>query len=107
MIALARFAHTRRFLTLLCAALVAGSLAAVGLNISIANSSGGEVREVNEQGWSYELQIKDSHLEMVTISYTTNSAAGVEAYAAAQRQENLQLFKQGVEEVKAVSLVFN
>lgn len=105
MTTIVRLARTHVFLTMLLA-IIGGSLAAVSINTSVANGSSGEVRNVQEQGWGYALHIKDSKLVMVTISYDTHSAAGIEAYAAAQRQENRQLFRQGTE-VKAVSLVFN
>jgi hypothetical protein len=80
----------------------AGLLSTGGL----ATGSGRETKNIVEQGWGYYLEIEDGKLDYVAVYYDSNTAAGVQAYAEAQRKENEQFFQNGAKEVKAASIVF-
>lgn len=68
--------------------------------------SGNEKRTIKAQGWSYTTTIENGTLTNAEVDTNFKSAADVEAYAAAMRQENLALFKSGVTEVTAAPIVF-
>lgn len=101
-----RFTGKQIFLAVLCLTVLLVAASVLAFNGGVALGSGHEVKEVKQAGWSYFLDIQDSTLGMVAVSYNVQSAAGVEAYAAAQRQENARFFQGGAKEAKAVSIVF-
>ena len=85
-------------------------LAGISLGLIFLPSAKGvqnEARIVQEQDWRYTLQIVDGKIADVNIDFNFQSAADVEKYTNAMRRENLALFNSGIQQVSAVSIVFN
>ncbi len=102
---LSSFVYKRKFLSAVATAVIVGLVLGL-IFVSPAASAGVKKKTVLEQGWSYELRIKNGSLEDVAIDFNFKDAKAVEDYAAAMRRENEKLFKSGTSQVVAAPLVF-